>query len=418
MHCYQILAFALLLSTVYSYTLLGPWRLQVDSSFTNITANASIVFDFSKNINNDSTISNYVSVLACQVIDFKYNIDESQIYFNLAKVGISRRDCIKDEVSEIIGKLQKVNFMSTINNMLLFLTASGKILLKLTKVDTDKYTNSVSGIWESYEIDSQPTSVISKANNTVLQLCGGVGLVDYYIPNTNAIDFKIRSTKGCSESDFFTALYKTSYFRNFNEDLWLYNSEVELVMKMKNLADLPGNQTIPWPVIPQAAAQQAPDNSSTKSVIGNTIIGQSNTQNGSSIVSTVKIVPTLSVKSSDTLSASPAPVSTPVASTTTKPASPPISPAVSYSTTIKKEDILGKWFLIGAATEIMMVIVNSRIMVYGDCGVWFSLFNYKPPDAGKVPIFSIRIQNTLPTCLGKSNPLESSLSTLAYMTIK
>jgi hypothetical protein len=46
------------LTITQCYTVLGPYKLIVDSSFVNITTNSSIVFDFTKQIINGSMISN------------------------------------------------------------------------------------------------------------------------------------------------------------------------------------------------------------------------------------------------------------------------------------------------------------------------------------------------------------------------
>ena len=38
-----------------------------------------------------------------------------------------------------------------------------------------------------------------RANDSSLQLCNGNGVVDYQIPKSNSIVFKIKSARGCSE---------------------------------------------------------------------------------------------------------------------------------------------------------------------------------------------------------------------------
>jgi hypothetical protein len=42
--------------TTYSFTLLGPYRLQPDNTYQNISANTSIIFDFKKQIVNKSGV--------------------------------------------------------------------------------------------------------------------------------------------------------------------------------------------------------------------------------------------------------------------------------------------------------------------------------------------------------------------------
>lgn len=56
-----------------------------------------------------------------------------------------------------------------------------------------------------------------RANDSSLQLCNGNGVVDYQIPKSNSIVFKIKSARGCSENDALTALYNTAYYRNFHD---------------------------------------------------------------------------------------------------------------------------------------------------------------------------------------------------------
>jgi hypothetical protein len=51
------------------------------------------------------------------------------------------------------------------------------------------------------------------------------------------------------------------------------------------------------------------------------------------------------------------------------------------------------------------MITANRFMVYGDCGIWFSLFNYKDASVGKIPIFNSKAQNSVVSCLNKSNKI-------------
>lgn len=67
----------------------------MDASYKNIDGNASIVFDFKKEIDNGS-ISSYLSVYACSVVDFSYVLADSDVSFYLKKIGVNRRDCVKD----------------------------------------------------------------------------------------------------------------------------------------------------------------------------------------------------------------------------------------------------------------------------------------------------------------------------------
>lgn len=54
---------------------------------------------------------------------------------------------MKDEVGELISRMNKVAFTTTIANSLLFMAASGRVLFRLVKVETDKYINSLAGAW-------------------------------------------------------------------------------------------------------------------------------------------------------------------------------------------------------------------------------------------------------------------------------
>ena len=146
--------------------------------------------------------------------------------------------------------MQKVAYMSTISNILMLLSPSGKILMKLTKLDVDLYVKSIAGIWQSYELNSDSVSILLKANDTSIQLCNGNGLIDYVIPKPNSVNFKIRSVKSCQNNDFFSAMFSTAYMRNFNDQLWLYNSDAQLQVKLRNLAELPGNKDLTWATPP------------------------------------------------------------------------------------------------------------------------------------------------------------------------
>lgn len=66
----------------------------------------------------------------------------------------------------------------------------------------------------------------------------------------------------------------------------------------------------------------------------------------------------------------------------------------------------------------MLLTTANRLMVYGECGVWFTIFNYKDAVEGKIPIFNNQAQNTSPTCLGKASPIQATLSSSSYLTIK
>ncbi len=65
-----------------------------------------------------------------------------------------------------------------------------------------------------------------------------------------------------------------------------------------------------------------------------------------------------------------------------------------------------------------MLIAANRIMIYGDCGVWYTLYNSKDPIEGKLLLSNTSPSNTTPTCLNKNNPLQTFLSNLSYITIR
>jgi hypothetical protein len=59
----------------------------------------------------------------------------------------------------------------------------------------------------------------------------------------------------------------------------------------------------------------------------------------------------------------------------------------------------------GTSKVTMMVITSNRIMIYGNCGVWFSIVNFKDANLGKVYVENISVKNTMSTCVGQNNPI-------------
>lgn len=71
------------------YSIDGPWRLQIDNNFFIVNKNSSIVFNFQKSIVNGK-IDYSLSILACSVLEYRYEIKNSDISFDFQKIGISR----------------------------------------------------------------------------------------------------------------------------------------------------------------------------------------------------------------------------------------------------------------------------------------------------------------------------------------
>ena len=72
----------------------------------------------------------------------------------------------------------------------------------------------------------------------------------------------------------------------------------------------------------------------------------------------------------------------------------------------------------GTSVVTMMVITSNRIMIYGNCGVWFTFINIKDINLGKISIDNISVKNTMSTCIGQNNLIEPILRNLSYLTIR
>ena len=65
-----------------------------------------------------------------------------------------------------------------------------------------------------------------------------------------------------------------------------------------------------------------------------------------------------------------------------------------------------------------MAITSNRIMIQGNCGAWFSIVNIKDANLGKMYVENISVKNTMSTCVGQNNPIQSVLGNLSYITIR
>jgi len=61
--------------------------------------------------------------------------------------------------------------------------------------------------------------------------------------------------------------------------------------------------------------------------------------------------------------------------------------------------------LTGTTNEVMAVITTNRVMIYGDCGVWFTILTFGQPTGDKIELKGNGAKNTTPSCLGKNNPI-------------
>lgn len=55
-----------------------------------------MVFEFSKNVVNNNSISNDLAVYACSLIEFGYSVEDNYTSIRLRKIGVGRKECVKD----------------------------------------------------------------------------------------------------------------------------------------------------------------------------------------------------------------------------------------------------------------------------------------------------------------------------------
>lgn len=53
----------------------------------------------------------------------------------------------------------------------------------------------------------------------------------------------------------------------------------------------------------------------------------------------------------------------------------------------------------------MAVITTNRVMIYGDCGVWFTILTFGQSAGDKVELKGNGAKNTTPSCVGKNNQI-------------
>lgn len=66
-----------------------------------------------------------MTVYACQIIEFTFTLDESDIDIQFQAYLSERRECVSDEKGEIRRRSEKVFYTVTIGNNILFLSPSG-----------------------------------------------------------------------------------------------------------------------------------------------------------------------------------------------------------------------------------------------------------------------------------------------------
>lgn len=65
----------------------------------------------------------------------------------------------------------------------------------------------------------------------------------------------------------------------------------------------------------------------------------------------------------------------------------------------------------------MVLLTSTKIMIYGNCGVWFTAITFGKADNDKLSLIGNSANNTTPTCLGKGNILEDILNNVTYLKL-
>ena len=152
--------------------------------------------------------------------------------------------------------MQKAFFTATLGDNLLFLSPSGKYVFKLTKVKTNENPKTLAGVWVTKEAQNKPVNIISRANGTLLQFCGGAAEVEYEVKK-NEVKFSIKKAKGCGENSYLSALYRSRYFRKRKNELWFYDSEFTVTFKWESLAKFDPNEPLPSRAMTEVDSPQA-----------------------------------------------------------------------------------------------------------------------------------------------------------------
>ena len=82
------------------YSLEGAWKLTVDETYTELSPQSEVIFNFHKDIE-EGKIVNRLTVYACAAIIFKYTLTDSDISFTYERTLPTKRECLKNENGEI-----------------------------------------------------------------------------------------------------------------------------------------------------------------------------------------------------------------------------------------------------------------------------------------------------------------------------
>lgn len=138
-----------------------------------------------------------MTVFACQIMQFTYEIDENDVYIQFKAYLGFRRECATDETREIRRKTEKVFYTVTIGQNLLFLAPDGQTIFKLVKLKEHEERKQFSGRWNAFEISGEKNNVLFTANSSNLEVCDGRGMIGYQTGKDNLVRFSILLTNGC-----------------------------------------------------------------------------------------------------------------------------------------------------------------------------------------------------------------------------
>ena len=81
-----------LLACASSYTLQGPYKLDIDGSFQQISPDTEVIFNFHKDVEGEKIV-NRVTVYGCAAANFRYTISNSDITFIYENTLATQRKC-------------------------------------------------------------------------------------------------------------------------------------------------------------------------------------------------------------------------------------------------------------------------------------------------------------------------------------
>ena len=133
-----------------SYTLQGAWKLTIDESYSEISPQTEVIFNFEKSVE-EGQIVNRLTVYACAVATFTYTLNNENINFSYERTLATRKECRTNEIGEIRRKMDKVYYTVTIANNIFFVSPSGSSVFKLKKVSENEMPDSLAGVWRATE---------------------------------------------------------------------------------------------------------------------------------------------------------------------------------------------------------------------------------------------------------------------------